>query len=283
LIGEDIELVTKLAPMPASVFADAGQVEQILMNLAVNARDAMPQGGRLSIETATVVLDDSYAMQHVAVRPGPYVMLAVTDSGIGMDEQTRHRMFEPFFTTKERGRGTGLGLATVYGIVKQSEGYVWVYSEPGRGSIFKVYLPRAGEEAIVGHPPAEGTTAPTGSETVLVVEDEQAVRALARVLLERAGYRVLEAGDPRQAEDLFRQHAQRIDLLVTDVILRRSSGPSLFERLSAHRPHLRVLYMSGYTDDALVQQAALPPHIVFLQKPFTADGLLCKVREALDR
>jgi PAS domain S-box-containing protein len=283
VIGEHIELATKLAPVPANVFADAGQVEQILMNLAVNARDAMPQGGRLSIETATVVLDDSNASQRGAVRPGPYVMLAVTDTGIGMDEQTTQRLFEPFFTTKERGRGTGLGLATAYGIVRQSGGHIWVNSEPGRGSTFKVYLPRAGDAATVGRPPDERTAATAGSETVLVVEDEPAVRALARVLLERAGYRVLEARDLRQAEDVLRQPAQRIDLLVTDVIVRGSSGPSLVGRLSADHPHLRVLYMSGYTDDALVQQAALSPRIVFLQKPFTADGLLCKVREALDR
>jgi PAS domain S-box-containing protein len=283
VIREDIELVTTLSPVPANVLADAGLVEQILMNLAVNARDAMPQGGRLLIETATVVLDHSSAAPHAAVRPGPYVMLAVTDSGVGMDEETRNRIFEPFFTTKGRGRGAGLGLAAVYGIVKQSEGYVLVDTEAGRGSTFKVYLPRAGEGAIVQRQPAEGTTAPIGSETVLVLEDEQGVRALARVLLERAGYHVLEAADSRQAEDLFRQHAERIDLLVSDVILRGSSGPSLFGRLSADRPHLRVLYMSGYTDDALVQQAALSPHSVFLQKPFTANELLCKVREALDR
>jgi two-component system cell cycle sensor histidine kinase/response regulator CckA len=282
LIGEDIELVTKLAPAPAAVHADAGQLEQILMNLAVNARDAMPQGGRLSIETATVVIDAAYATQLIGVRPGPYVMLAVTDNGIGMDEQTKHRIFEPFFTTKERGRGTGLGLATVYGIVKQSGGHVWVYSEAGRGSTFKVYLPRAEGGAVVERPTAESEAAPTGWETVLLVEDEQAVRSLCRVLLERAGYHVFEAADPRQAEGLFRQHADRIDLLVTDVIMPGSSGPSLFARLSVERP-LRVLFMSGHADTAIAQTPGRPTDIVFLQKPFTADGLLCKVREALDR
>jgi PAS domain S-box-containing protein len=286
LIGEDIELVTKLALAPAPVRADAGQLEQILMNLVVNARDAMPQGGRVSIETATVVLDESYGMQHVAIRPGPYVMLAVTDTGIGMDEQTKHRIFEPFFTTKERGRGTGLGLATVYGIVKQSGGYIWVYSGPGRGTTFKVYLPRADEAATVERPVVGAPGPPGGSETILLVEDEQAVRFLVRVLLERAGYHVLDAADPRHAEDLFRQHADQIDLLVTDVIMPGSSGLSLFARLSVDTPQLKVLYMSGYsgyTDNAIVHDGSLPSDIVFLHKPFTADGLLGMVREALDR
>jgi PAS domain S-box-containing protein len=283
LIGENIELVTKLAPARPAVVADAGQLEQILMNLAVNARDAMPQGGRLSIETATVVLDESYAIQHVAVRPGPYVMLAVTDNGAGMDEQTRRRLFEPFFTTKERGRGTGLGLATVYGIVKQSGGYVWVYSEPGRGSTFKVYLPHVEDGATIEPATSDVEGVPSGSETVLLVEDEQAVRSLSRALLERAGYQVLDAADPREAEEVFRQHTDRIDLLVTDVIMPGSSGPALFGRLSVERPNLRVLYMSGYTDDAIVQHAGLPANMVFLQKPFTAHGLMCKVREALGR
>jgi two-component system, cell cycle sensor histidine kinase and response regulator CckA len=282
LIGEDIDLVTTLTASPAAVHADAGQLEQILLNLAVNARDAMPEGGRLSIETATVVLDDSCAMQDVAVRPGPYVMLAVTDTGIGMDEQTVQRIFEPFFTTKERGRGTGLGLSTVYAIVKESDGYVGVSSGTGRGSTFKVYLPQA-EGVIVKPPASEAVAAPTGSETVLLVEDEQAVRVLCRVLLERAGYRVFDAADPRQAEDLFRHHPDRIDLVVTDVIMPGSSGPSLFARLSVERPHLKVLYMSGYADHAMVQPATRPPDVAFLQKPFTADGLLRKVREALDR
>jgi two-component system cell cycle sensor histidine kinase/response regulator CckA len=242
----------------------------------------MPHGGRLSIETATVILDDSYSMQDVVVRPGPYVMLAVTDSGIGIDEQTRHRIFEPFFTTKERGRGTGLGLATVYGIVKESGGYVFVSSGAGRGSTFKVYLPRA-EGAILERPTREPETAPMGSETVLLVEDEQAVRVLSRTLLERAGYHVFDAADSLEAEGLFHLHAHSIDLLVTDVIMPGSSGPSLFARLSFERPRLRVLYMSGYADNAFVHRAGRPSDIVFLPKPFTAGGLLRKVREALDR
>jgi CheY-like chemotaxis protein len=283
LIGEDVEFVTKLAPEPAPVRADPGRLEQILMNLAVNARDAMPHGGRLSIETANVVLDDSSAREHVAVLPGPYVMLAVTDSGIGMDEQTRARIFEPFFTTKERGRGTGLGLATVYGIVRQSGGHIAVYSEPGCGATFKVYLPRAEDAAGDGRPMGPTEAAPTGSETVLLVEDEQAVRFLSRTLLERAGYRVLDASDPRQAAEVFHRQADRIDLLVTDVIMPGSNGPALFARLSAEQPSLKVLYMSGYPDDAIMQQGGLAADVVFLQKPFTADGLMCKVREALDR
>jgi len=283
LIGEDIELVTTLTLAPAAVHADAGQLEQILMNLAVNARDAMPHGGRLSIETGIVLLDSASAMQHGAVRPGHYVLLTVTDNGIGMDEQAKHRIFEPFFTTKERGRGTGLGLATVYGIVKQSGGHICVDSEVGHGAKFKVYLPRAERGAILEHLMEDANASPTGSESLLLVEDEHGVRSLSRVFLERAGYRVIDASDPQQAEDLFRRHADRIDLLVTDVIMPGSSGPSLFARLSAERPSLRVLYMSGYTDNALVQDARLPSDILFLQKPFSAGGLLCKVREALDR
>ena len=280
LIGEDIELVTKLAQRLGPVLADAGQLEQILMNLAVNARDAMPQGGRLSIETANVDLDDSYPTQHVAVKPGPYVMLAVTDSGTGMDEETRSRIFEPFFTTKPRGRGTGLGLATVYGIVEQSGGHVWVYSEPGRGASFKVYLPRV-EGAVVGDPVGCAEVAPVGCETILLVEDERALRALSRVLLKRAGYRVLEAADPMEGEAVFRAHKDAIDLLVTDVIMPGASGPALFARLYEIKPSLKVLYMSGYPDDAVVHHADRSSGVMFLQKPFTAYGLMCKVREAL--
>jgi CheY-like chemotaxis protein len=222
-------------------------------------------------------------MQHVAVNPGPYVMLAVSDSGTGMDAKTKERVFEPFFTTKERGRGTGLGLATVYGIVKQSGGYIWVYSEPGRGATFKVYLPRAQDGTVPERRAAEHGPAPTGTETILLVEDEQAVRFLSRTLLERAGYRVLDAADPEQALGTFAHSGERIDLLVTDVIMPGSSGPALFQRLSSERPNLKVLYMSGYTDDAIVHNAGLPADVMFLQKPFTADGLMCKVREALDQ
>jgi CheY-like chemotaxis protein len=283
LIGEDIEVVITLGSSLGCIKADPGQLDQVVLNLAVNARDAMPQGGRLSIETANVQLDETYAMQHVSVRPGHYVRLAVTDNGIGMDEQTKQRIFEPFFTTKEKGRGTGLGLATVYGIVKQSGGYVWVYGEPGHGTTFKIYLPRAVEAATGPRPMLTRKTSPTGSETILLVEDERSVRLLARKILERAGYAVVDAESPRQAEELFQREAGRIHLLVTDLIMPGSSGPAMFARLSRERPDLKVLYISGYTDDAFVHQAGLPADVPFLQKPFTADGLLCKVREVIDR
>jgi len=283
VIGEDIDLVTELAPETTLVHVDPGQLEQILMNLAVNARDAMPKGGRLSIETANVTLDQSHAIQPFVVRPGPYVMLGVSDTGIGMDAQTRERVFEPFFTTKERGRGTGLGLATVYGIVKQSGGHIVLDSEPGLGAAFSVYLPRAENVDFATPPTIDAAQAPTGSETILLVEDEQAVRFLSRVLLERAGYSVLDAGDPQHAALVFQQYGPAIDLLVTDVIMPGSSGPTLFKHLSAERPDLKVLYISGYTDDVFGRQAGLASDVVFLEKPFTADRLMFKVREALDR
>jgi CheY-like chemotaxis protein len=282
-LGERVNLVTTLAPDLGVVRADPGQLEQVLMNLVVNARDAMPSGGRLSVETANVELDESYAMKHTSVRPGWYVMLAVSDSGIGMEEDTKRRLFEPFFTTKERGQGTGLGLATVYGIVKQSGGYIWVYSEPGKGATFKVYLPRTDrDESPTISVPNNGAIA-VGTETVLVVEDEQAVRFLMRVILEKAGYKVFDAPNPAQAEMLFEQNVSRYDLLVTDVIMPGSNGPDLFERLTRQRPDLKVLYVSGYTDDTIVHQGQLLPGVEFLQKPFTADALNRKVREALDK
>jgi two-component system cell cycle sensor histidine kinase/response regulator CckA len=282
LIGEHIQLDTRLSPDLAVVRADPGQIEQIVVNLAVNARDAMPEGGRLSIETANVELDNSYRFQHVAVRPGHYVMVAVSDTGVGMDEETQRRVFEPFFTTKERGKGTGLGLATVYGIVKQSGGYIWVYSEMHKGTTFKVYLPRARGE-IDTETPAR-TLAPTaGAETVLIVEDEAAVRFLVRTLLERAGYRVLEAESPPQAEALFEQHADAVDLVVADVVMPGSSGPTLFQRFAARRPGLKVLYMSGYTDEHMAREGRLDTDVAFLQKPFTADGLLRKIRDVLEQ
>ena len=254
--------------------ADAGQIEQILMNLAVNARDAMPQGGRLSIETATVVLDDLYATQHVAVRPGPYVMLAVTDSGIGMERRDTNSGSS---SRSSRPRSAAAAPVSAWrpctASSKQSGGYVWVYSEAGHGSTFKVYLPRVDEERCSSRPVSDAASAsPTGTETVLVVEDEQAVRLLSRTLLEQAGYHVFDAADPRQAEELFRQHADRIDLA------RHRRDHAGIERTVAVRAALRrtaglrVLYMSGYTDNAIVQHAGLSPDIVFLQKPFTADG-----------
>ena len=282
LIGEHVDLVPILASDLNAVRADPGQLEQVLMNLVINARDAMPSGGRLAVETANVELDQSL-MRDVVIHPGSYVMLAVTDSGTGMSEATKQRLFEPFFTTKEPGTGTGLGLATVYGIVKQSGGYIWVSSEPGQGATFKVFLPCADcagevEQSIVSAEAMAG-----GTETVLVVEDEKAVRFLMRTILEKTGYRVFDAPNPQEAEALFEQHRSLFNLLVTDVIMPGSSGPTLFERLARQRPDLKVLYVSGYTDDIIVHQGQLDPGVEFLQKPFTADALNRRVREVLDR
>jgi PAS domain S-box-containing protein len=283
LIGEHINLVTVLAADLHIVRADQGQLEQIVMNLVVNARDALPVGGRVAIETANVELDESYAMKHGPVRPGSYVMLAVSDSGIGMNEETKRRLFEPFFTTKEPGKGTGLGLATVYGIVTQSNGYIWVHSEPGSGSTFKVYLPRADKDECVSTGDASQKVIGVGTETLLIVEDDEAVRLLTRVMLEKAGYRVFDAGNPQQAEALFAENPTLFDLLLTDVIMPGLSGPKLFERLDRLRPGLKVLYVSGYTDDAMAHQGQLDPGVGFLQKPFTADELSRLVRVVLDR
>jgi PAS domain S-box-containing protein len=281
LIGEHVDLVPILAPDLGAVRADPGQLEQVLMNLVVNARDAMPSGGRLAIETANVELDESF-MQDVVIHPGSYVMLAVSDSGIGMDEATKQQLFEPFFTTKDPGKGTGLGLATVYGIVKQSGGYIWVFSEPGKGATFKVYLPRASGDIEVEKSTVSEEMA-VGTETVLIVEDEEAVRLLTRRILEEAGYRVFDAANPEQAEALFAQNRNLFNLLVTDVIMPGSSGPKLFERLAQLRPDLKVLYVSGYTDDTIVHQGQLDPGVALLQKPFTADALNRRIREVLDR
>jgi PAS domain S-box-containing protein len=283
IIGEQIDLVTVLAPKLYSVRADPTQIEQIILNLAVNARDAMPSGGRLTIETACVELDEAYILHHIAVTPGRYAMLAVTDNGVGMDDETKRRIFEPFFTTKGPGRGTGLGLATVYGIVKQSRGHIWVYSEPNRGMTFKVYLPMALKTAEIEAPSTpEGDRRFAGSETVLVVEDEDAVRALSRIILERSGYLVLDAKGPKEAEALFAEREDHIGLLITDVVMAGGSGPALYERLAARRPGLRVLYMSGYTDNTVAGSAEIFLDAPFVQKPFTAAGLARKVREVLD-
>jgi PAS domain S-box-containing protein len=283
LISEDVELVTALAPNLMPVRVDPASIEQILVNLAVNARDAMPLGGRLTIETANVELDGAYALAHVTVKPGRYVMLAVSDTGQGMDEATRARVFEPFFTTKEQGKGTGLGLATVYGMVKQSGGYIWVYSEPGRGSVFKVYLPHA-EQRVA--PPAEHlgrrhTDDMHGWETVLLVEDEDAVRALAREVLRRHGYIVLEARHGVEALRAAERHTDDIHLMVTDVVMPHMSGRDLVERLSTVRPKMKVLFMSGYTDHAVMHRD-LTPGSAFIQKPFTPEAFARKVRAVLD-
>ncbi|HXW14356.1 MAG TPA: PAS domain S-box protein [Terriglobia bacterium] len=282
LIGENINLEMVLDPTLGHVKADAGQIEQILMNLGVNARDAMPQGGKLLIETTNVGLDDAYASNHSAFAPGRYVMLAVSDTGIGMDAEIQAHIFEPFFTTKEKDKGTGLGLATVYGIVKQSGGYVWVYSEPGRGSTFKIYLPRvaeAGESAQFPEAPGRPVAA---SETILLVEDEEAVRALAARILQRLGYKVLESTSPEDALEISERHTGPIHLLLTDVVLPSMSGRKVAEFLAPLRPGMKALYMSGYTDDAIVRNGVLEATAAFLQKPFTPATLARKVREVLD-
>jgi PAS domain S-box-containing protein len=283
LISEDVELVTVLAPELHTVRVDPAAIEQILVNLAVNARDAMPVGGRLTIESANVELDEAYAIAHATVRPGRYVMLAVSDTGQGMDEATRLRVFEPFFTTKEQGKGTGLGLATVYGMVKQSGGYIWVYSELGRGTVFKVYLPPAEQRtsAQTEHAGRRHTNDAHGWETVLLVEDEDAVRALAREVLRRHGYVVLEARHGVDALRVAERHRDDIHLMVTDVVMPHMSGRDLAERLSTVRPKMKVLFMSGYTDHAVMHRD-LTPGTAFIQKPFTPEAFARKVRSVLD-
>jgi two-component system cell cycle sensor histidine kinase/response regulator CckA len=283
ILGEDIDVVQVLAPDLGLTLADPGQMEQVLMNLVVNARDAMPEGGRLTIETANAELDVDYAARHVAVKPGSYVQLSVTDTGCGMDSQTQARIFEPFFTTKEKGKGTGLGLSMVYGIVKQSGGNVWVYSEPGRGTTFKVYLPRdlSGSVAAASRPVTVPLRA-TGTETILVVEDEESLRKVAKRALAAGGYTVLTASEGREALRIAAQHPGEIQLLLTDVVMPGMDGRTLAQELSKRRSAIKVLYMSGYTDDAVVHHGVLEAGTHFLSKPFTAVDLARKVREVLD-
>ncbi|MGC0771445.1 MAG: ATP-binding protein, partial [Candidatus Acidiferrum sp.] len=282
LMGEHIEMVTRCGASVGNVKADPAQVEQVIMNLVVNARDAMPKGGRLTVETFNVDLDSTYARDHVSVKPGAYVMLAVSDTGMGMSVETVAHIFEPFFTTKESGQGTGLGLSTVYGIVKQSGGYIWVYSEPGKGTTFKVYLPRVTEvaESKTGavQPPGAGK----GSETILLVEDEEAVRELASRILSAKGYSVVVATSTQEAEQLATKHAGEIHLLLTDIIMPGTSGRELARRITERHPRTRVLYMSGYTDNVLAQGGVLETGLSFLQKPFTPGALVQKVRDVLD-
>ncbi|HUS19424.1 MAG TPA: PAS domain S-box protein [Terriglobales bacterium] len=282
LLGEDIGLYTVLEGGLGTVKADPGQIEQVVMNLAVNARDAMPRGGKLTIETANVELDESYAREHVGARAGSYVMLAVSDNGTGMTPEVRQRIFEPFFTTKELGKGTGLGLSTVYGIVKQSEGYIWVYSELGQGTSFKVYLPRVDSPAEMISVRSSRKPTFTGHETVLLVEDEDGVRALVRQVLHKHGYTVLEARHGGEALLHCERHQGPIQLLLTDVVLEQMGGPELARRLAGIRPDMRVLYISGYTDDAIIHHGVLTEGTAFLQKPFTTEALAKKIRQVLD-
>ena len=281
LIGEDVELATQLAPDLGSVRADPGQVEQILMNLAINARDAMPDGGRITVETCNADLDAAYAATHPPTRPGSYVMLAVTDTGSGMDAATQARIFEPFFSTKEVGKGTGLGLSTLYGIVKQSEGYVWVYSEVGVGTTFKIYLPRVDEEAPLARDVGPGPLL-RGAETVLLVEDEASLRELLREALEANGYSVLVARDGAEALKIAEAHAGPIQIMVTDVIMPGMIGPKIVELVAQTRPEMKVLYISGYSDESVVRHGLIGPGRAFLSKPFGPEVLLRRVREALD-
>lgn len=282
LIGEDVEMVSSPDPALGAVKADRGQIEQVVMNLAANARDAMPQGGRLTIETMNVDLGENYAHEHVDVKPGRYVLLAVSDTGQGIDEEVRAHIFEPFYTTKVQGHGTGLGLATVHGIVSQSGGHIWVYSERGRGTSFKIYLPLV-EEAIAPVVPDRPPVEPLhGTESILLVEDEDLVRQMARRILTQYGYTVLEAADGQAALRIGRQHPGPIHLLLTDVVMPGGmSGRALAERLAETRPEMKVLYMSGYTDNAIVHHGALNPETHFIQKPFSPDGLLRQIRAVL--
>jgi len=284
LLAETVEMKTVAGKNVGAVKADPSQIEQVIMNLVVNARDAMPKGGRILIETSNVELDDSYSQDHATVRPGRYVMLAVTDTGVGMTSDTVAHIFEPFYTTKESGRGTGLGLSTVYGIVKQSGGYIWVYSEPEKGTTFKVYLPRVEDRVEVSSTAqAPAPAARDGKETILLVEDEPAVRELTRMVLSKRGYSVIEALNPADAERLAGSHGAEIHLLLTDVVMPGMSGHELAKRLTARHRNLRVLYMSGYTYNVIAEDGTLEEGLSFLQKPFTPQVLAQKVRETLDR
>jgi CheY-like chemotaxis protein len=282
LIGEDIEVFTILAKDLGSVKADPSQIEQVVMNLALNARDAMPHGGKLTVETSNVTLDGRYAREHQSVEPGKYVMLAVSDTGEGMTLETQARIFEPFYTTKEVGKGTGLGLSMVYGIVKQSGGYIWVYSEPGRGSSFKIYFPRMDARAEVLEPEKHVTKVQRGTETILLVEDDEQLRELSSSVLTNCGYNVLAASSPEQGLSICKMNADRIRLLVTDVVMPRMNGRQLAEQVLKLQPEMKVLYISGYTNNAIGHYGVLDPGLWFLAKPFTLSDLVAKVREVLD-
>lgn len=283
LLGAEIELTLLPGNGLWNIKSDVGQLEQVVMNLAVNARDAMPSGGKLTIETANVELDSEYADAHFGVIPGEYVLVAVSDNGIGMDRETKSRMFEPFFTTKPKGKGTGLGLATVFGIVKQNGGHIWVYSEPSNGTTFKVYFPRVSGAAEVREVEKPEPDSSRGTETILLVEDDAQVRSLAAGILRRSGYVVLDAPSAGDALLVAEKHRAKIDLLLTDVVLPHMSGKQLAERLVAERPDLKVLFMSGYTDDAIMHHGILDAGVEYLEKPLTPRAVNRRVREVLRR
>jgi two-component system, cell cycle sensor histidine kinase and response regulator CckA len=281
LLREDVELVTHCQRQLSKVMVDPGQIDQVILNLAINARDAMPDGGKLTIETRDVVLDDSYANGHFGSTPGPHVMLAVSDTGVGMSKETQARIFEPFFTTKGIGKGTGLGLSTVFGIVQQCRGNIWVYSEPGGGTTFKVYFPtHKGPDTMIPEPTAPVTL--QGTETILLVEDQDDVRQVAQQILRRYGYHVIEARNAGEAWLTSERHPRTIQLLLTDVVMPQMSGRELAERLTRARPEMKVLYMSGYTDNTIVHHGILDSGIAYLQKPILPEMLARRVREVLD-
>jgi CheY-like chemotaxis protein/anti-sigma regulatory factor (Ser/Thr protein kinase) len=282
LLGDDVEILIVPRSSSAVVEADPGQLDQIVVNLAVNARDAMPHGGKFILETGAVMFDEAFAEQNQAMRPGKYVLLAVSDTGYGMDEATMSRIFEPFFTTKDVGKGTGLGLATVYGIVKQSSGHILVYSEPGHGTTFKIYFPSAEHKLGVGSTSEAETVGPKRQgTTILLVEDDEIMRSLTRQLLQEHGYTVVEADDGKSALEWAESHPQSIDLLLTDVVMRRMSGPELVERLHASRPTLKVVYMSGYTGELIAEREMLQRGITLLEKPFSRTALLNTIQATL--
>jgi two-component system cell cycle sensor histidine kinase/response regulator CckA len=282
ILGADVDLVTMPASSLGRVRVDRSSIEQVIMNLAVNARDAMPTGGRLTMETSNVVLDDAYARSHLGAAAGRYVMLAITDTGTGMDQATLARIFEPFFTTKEVGKGTGLGLSTVFGITQQCGGGVWAESEPGKGTTFKVYLPRVDSEAEAANRLEAQPTSSRGAETILLVEDDDQVRAVARGILRRHGYHVIDARNAGEALLSAEKHAGRIHLLLSDVVMPQMSGPELAKRLAGTRPEMKVLCMSGYTDDSIVRHGVIEARFAFIQKPITPETLSKRVREVLE-
>jgi two-component system, cell cycle sensor histidine kinase and response regulator CckA len=283
VIGEDVDLITVLEPNLWRVQVDPNQVQQVILNLAVNARDAMPEGGTLTIETSNVNVEEAYAHDHPGTAPGPHVMLTITDTGTGMDEETKEHMFEPFFTTKELGKGTGLGLSTVYGITRQSGGNIWAESEPGRGACFTIVLPAVeGTEVEAELALSQGDSA-QGKETILVVEDQETVLRLVREILEQQGYRVLHALRPSDAISICNEYDGPIDLMISDVIMPQMNGRQLADYVAPTRPNMRVLFMSGYTDNAMVEDGLLGPGAAFIQKPFQMWSLTGKVREVLGK